>query len=262
MKKKKIAALLAFPLGIFGLHRFYLGQKFLGILYFILGIVSMILIDEGPFILGMVILALIDAILFAVMPTEEFNEKYNRKAIRMNDQSRPKAPSSEKTSGPEQQSFQVFRTKGINAYRNYDYQMAIRHFERALQFKTEDPAIHFNLACCHSMLEDEEAAFKYLDNAVKYGFDDFDKIHTHPALAYLRTLEDFDLFVANDYESPQLPLSSFPPNPKEQKEIDKSEALLEQLRELANLRDKGILTDDEYAEQKRRMIEENKRNRL
>ena len=48
-KSKATATKLAFPFGLFGVHRFYLGQKLLGILYpllFIIGITENIIADN------------------------------------------------------------------------------------------------------------------------------------------------------------------------------------------------------------------------
>ncbi|MFA8299316.1 MAG: TM2 domain-containing protein [Hyphomicrobiales bacterium] len=66
MKNKLATALLAFFLGTFGVHRFYLGQTKYGFIYLIFfwtGIIS--------------IIAFIDFILFLTMSDEEFDVKYN-----------------------------------------------------------------------------------------------------------------------------------------------------------------------------------------
>lgn len=66
MKDKIAAVLLAFFLGGFGVHQFYLGQKKKGILYLIFFWTAI------P-----AIIAFIDFILLLVMSDEEFNRKYN-----------------------------------------------------------------------------------------------------------------------------------------------------------------------------------------
>jgi TM2 domain-containing membrane protein YozV len=73
MKSKTTAAILAFFLGGFGGHRFYLGQTGLGFLY---------LIFFWTFIPAIV--AFIDFILFLTMSDEKFNEKYNSGMIATN----------------------------------------------------------------------------------------------------------------------------------------------------------------------------------
>ena len=68
MKDKNVAALFALFFGIFGIHRFYLGQVGRGILYLMFfwffGITA--------------IIGLIDAIIFFSMDNDEFDYKYNR----------------------------------------------------------------------------------------------------------------------------------------------------------------------------------------
>ena len=68
MKSKKRAVVLALTLGIFGVHRFYLGQKGLGIIYLML-----------PFT------GLIDGLMFGIYrglgSRESFDSKYNSQSI-------------------------------------------------------------------------------------------------------------------------------------------------------------------------------------
>ena len=66
MKNKNIAAVLAILIGGIGIHRFYLDQWTLGLLYMLL---SWTLV---PFFIG-----LIDGILFLIMSEGKFNAKYN-----------------------------------------------------------------------------------------------------------------------------------------------------------------------------------------
>lgn len=66
MKNKSTAAILAFFLGGIGIHRFYLGQSGLGILY---------LIFCWTFVPA--IIALVDFIIFLTMDEDKFNMKYN-----------------------------------------------------------------------------------------------------------------------------------------------------------------------------------------
>lgn len=67
MKDKVTAALLAFFLGGFGVHRFYLGQTGLGFLYLIF-----------CWTLVPAFIAFIDFIVFLTMSKEGFDMKYNR----------------------------------------------------------------------------------------------------------------------------------------------------------------------------------------
>lgn len=66
MKNKTTAAILAFFLGGIGIHRFYLGQTGLGIVYLIF-----------CWTLIPALIAFIDFIVFLVMSESAFNLKYN-----------------------------------------------------------------------------------------------------------------------------------------------------------------------------------------
>lgn len=67
MKNKYIAALLAIFLGLFGVHKFYLGQKTAGIVYLIFFWTGI------PEILG-----IIEGVIYLFTSEENFNRKYNQ----------------------------------------------------------------------------------------------------------------------------------------------------------------------------------------
>ena len=78
-KRKFAAGLLALFFGIFGAHRFYLGQRKLGILYLAITLTAMFIIPALENLIGMMaIISLIDAVLLWTMPKENFNIKYNQ----------------------------------------------------------------------------------------------------------------------------------------------------------------------------------------
>lgn len=65
MKNRGVAAILAFFLGAFGIHKFYLGKPLQGIIYLLLCWTII------PGILGV-----IEAILYLLTTDEAFHEKY------------------------------------------------------------------------------------------------------------------------------------------------------------------------------------------
>ena len=143
-----------------------------------------------------------------------------------------------------------FKKSGIDKYKDYDYDGAIDDFTKALQIEDRDPAVHFNLACAYSLTEQKELAFKHLAKATQYGFKDTDKIKTHDALAFLRVQEEFDTFVESGY---RWPLSRTQSKAKESTILD-SPDLLQQLNQLAMLRDKGLLSQEEFEMQKKKLL--------
>lgn len=278
MKSKQVAGVLALLFGIFGVHRFYLGKRFWGILHLILFFFCfMITVEEGaPLIIAPALLGFIDAVLLFVMPKEEFDERYNfkylnreygedysRPARRPAARSKPKAlPAA--PAHPER----FFKKRGVEHFRRYNYEAAIDDFLEALDHYYEDPITHFNLACCYSRLEDEEEALHHLSEAVAFGFKDIKKIHTHASLAFLRATPGFEDFVSNGYQklsekkaapAPPQPVKAESPEPEEEEpasglELNLSDDLLDQIVKLGELRDKGILTEEEFSAQKQKML--------
>jgi len=273
MKSKFVAAALAFFLGIFGVHRFYLGNRFLGVVYFIMFMVGMIITVNADFpaIMFPALLGFIDAVLLAVMPAEEFDERYNAKYLKSpssgnwNEASvKKQAPTRSTRQAPQkrgQETLMDYKKAGIEAFRSHDYDNAIEAFEQALDLRFEDPALHFNLACCYSLMEDETKAYDHLEHAVAFGFNDKSKIHDHDALAFLRSRKDFDAFEKNGYRKPEEqtpPPAVIKPEPVAMpsesatglEQLD----LLEQISQLGKLRDLGVLTEEEFAEQKQKLL--------
>jgi tetratricopeptide (TPR) repeat protein len=216
--------------------------------------------ENEPFIMMPIILAFIDAILFFAMPKEDFDEKYN--ARKMIDQNRSQQPrrqfdSKYRKAGRRHQNVRYnnpHKVSGLEKYKDYDYEGAIQDFKKALNVKYDDPAIHFNLACAYSIMESTENSFFHLDKAVEYGFEDFERIQTHDALAYVRTTDEYDQFAENGFrkvaqiEAPKEDLLSTP-TPLMDSDI------LEKIASLGELRDKGFLTDEEFNLQKKRLLE-------
>ena len=85
MKNKIIAALLAFFLGEWGIHKFYLNGQKQGKKYLIWCIVGVLLSIAVIGLIPLIILffaKIIDGIGLLFMSDEEFDEKYNNKTVR------------------------------------------------------------------------------------------------------------------------------------------------------------------------------------
>jgi tetratricopeptide (TPR) repeat protein len=267
MKNKFVAAVLAFPFGFLGVHRFYLGQRFLGALYLMTFVFTMIIsVEENvPAVAFAFMLPFIDAILFYAMPKADFDDRYNRKRMRGAKKMRRK-PSYERTYDFERPaprtSFAELKRLGIEAFRDHEYEEAADFFLDALEEKPDDKATHFNLACTYSLLRERDLALDHLDQAVAYGFEDFDKIYTHDALSYLRSFKEFDAFVDNDFQLPAKTKQAN--NNKRQPSLEasdqlelppiESDNLLDKIIQLGELRDQGILTEEEFDLQKRKIL--------
>ncbi|MGB1216389.1 MAG: NINE protein [Saprospiraceae bacterium] len=325
-KDKMSAGLLALLIGTLGIHRFYLNQPVLGILYLFTG--------------GLCgIAALIDGIVFLTMSDQQFDIKYNpyfrdeRQNINVNVyQNDPSKPadlnkkkvndiltdvdglvSPPKSKKPNATKTNAYKSSGIRKFREYDIKGAIKDFQRSLQITYKDQAVHFNLACCYSVEEDVTKSLFHLNKAVENGFVSFQKIHEHDSLAYLRAHDEFELFVKGGYkwkneeekaetkgETPLTLDNNAQPNYNLLEEFDKreeakpllteedieansghtneyfnelfdgddegilpvnpeitddSEDMIDKLKRLGELREKGVLTEEEFKEQKRKLLE-------
>lgn len=140
-----------------------------------------------------------------------------------------------------------YKKSGIEKYKEYDYNGAIEDFEKSLAVDDSDVATHFNIACAYSIMENKEKSFYHLSKAVELGFHDFEKIKTHDALAYLRIQDDFEVFVQNNYKLKG-------GSSAQQEKITEHGDLLEQLNKLAELREKGLLTEEEFVLQKKKLL--------
>ena len=73
MKNKFVAAVLAFLLGTFGVHKFYLREPGAGIFYI------MLMIMTSRFMPISFILGFIDGLRYLMMSPEDFDKKFNQK---------------------------------------------------------------------------------------------------------------------------------------------------------------------------------------
>ena len=275
MKDKNVAGILALFLGGFGVHRFYLGQGGLGFFYLIFCWFPL-----------MWIIGIIDAIVFFTSDKDTFDAKYNKQFIEVRRRSNPdfqrERPSYDRnmqrrTQRQERQEYREYRREqrsptpqradnselknsGIHKFRDFDYDGAIVDFQKALKLDPQDIAVHFNLACAYSLNEKPEEAFHHLDKAVEMGFNDYKRIKEHDALAYLRIQPEFEEFEKNGFRLQHLPtetveLTEKPPIAENETVLElQGGDLLEQLKRLGDLSEKGVLTEEEFASQKKKLL--------
>lgn len=237
MKNKNIAGLLALFFGALGIHRFYLRQTGLGIMYIFLIFISPII-------------SFIDAIVFFSMDRENFNIKYNKKyykAVKREVLSKEKVEKRPNRVTKKNLSVaETYKISGKEKFKKYDYQGAIDQFNKALEFLPTDLAVHFNLACAYSLLENIEKAFFHLDRSVANGFNDFDKIRSHEALSFIRVHSQFKEFEQNGYRLINQPIYS--------NSAENQFELEEQLEQLNTLKERGLLTNSEFLREKEKLL--------
>jgi TM2 domain-containing membrane protein YozV len=258
MKNKNVAGILALLFGSFGIHRFYLGQVGLGILYIVFFFISFFI-------------SLIDAIVFFSQDQDTFDLKYNKSYFKVVRKERPdyhrqyqsnRQPGSRpstisKPAGRPPQRRKVrpnpYKSSGVEKYKEYDYTGAIEDFKKALEINEKDIATHFNIACAYSLTENTERAFYHLDRAVDLGFNDFAKIREHDAFAYLRIQDEFADFAKNGFQLNPITRSSLQENQTADK-LQLPNDLLDQLNKLNELKNKGLLTEEEFVVQKEKLM--------
>ena len=73
-KDKWVAAILAFCLGTFGIHKFYLGYKTEGIIMLVVALVGGLCFGVG--VLVMLVISIIEAVRYVILTQEEFESTY------------------------------------------------------------------------------------------------------------------------------------------------------------------------------------------
>ena len=266
MLKKDLAGFFAFFLGIFGVHRFYLGQWWRGAAQFVgFWTIIAILAENGPemplpFILvGFILAPLITAIIFWATPYERWAAKYDPQALTAPGYvlSSLDHPSWKRQRTPKQANLKDLKAEGVKYYRSGDYDLAMEAFSEAAELAPTDPVVRFNLACCYGLLGQYPDALRALEIAVTHQLPKPERIETHPALEELRSTDGYAQFRNNNFR--QLRLTELverteqptePPTAEEQVPAD----LLEQINRLRELHDSGILTQREYRTQREKLL--------
>ncbi|MEL7118306.1 MAG: NINE protein [Bacteroidota bacterium] len=252
-KKKWAAALLAFFFGIFGLHRFYLDQRNLGILYITLFFLGAFIFPGAEQLIAIpAILGFVDFLIFATGSRASFDEKYNKEIIQQQEQqkeiARAKA-NDPKTLLLKQRMQYIEQAKA--AYKNFDYEQAIESLVKAIEIKYDDPETHFLLARCFSVLEDPSKALEHLDIAVAFGFHDFERIKKEDDLAFTRIQPEYAKFASNNYQIPKE--QSFPKQNQLKQQETESSDLLDQLTRLKKERQEGLLSEEEFKDKEKQL---------
>ncbi|MGB3801081.1 MAG: NINE protein [Lewinella sp.] len=262
MKNKTTAGIFALVFGGLGVHRFYLGQKGLGIVY---------LLFVWTFI--PTIIAMIDGIVLLTQDDEKFNRKYNPEfwAAQQNQQYQnqynhsapppPQPPRQEYAAPPPAAPRKdPFQLTADQHYANYDFDAAIRDYRRSLNVDPRQPEVHFKLACLYSIHEDTDTALYHLSQALEHGYYDFDEIEKHDHLAFLRSTDEYAAFKSNGYRvpaprsanAPDVPEEAGPGAPADTLEL--SDDLITQIERLARLKEDGILSDAAFQREKQKLL--------
>lgn len=139
--------------------------------------------------------------------------------------------------------------KAIGLYNAHDHDAAVALLNRAVSIQPYNNKLYYNLACIYSTKQDIDNCLLNMQKAIENGYSDFNKINGYANLAWMRNHEKYKLFVANAY---RLSTVSNAPPVQESKSLDHHK--IEALEKLASLKEKGILTEEEFAEQKKKIL--------
>ena len=258
MKNKFVAAILAFLLGSFGVHKFYLRDPGAGVFYI------MLMVMTSRFINVSMILGIIDGLRYLMMSSEEFDKKFNatyyqgqRFPVNKTKKTKSREYYEVNSTSPKSSKKSVvrnnpFKKSGIQKYKEYEIEEAIDDFLKGLKLEPEDIALHFSLACAYSLMENREESFRYLQLSVEKGFKDYEKILSHDDLAFLRIQPEFEEFKKNGYKM-QKSFSRDTATEDEQR-VPLNDVLLAQLNRLMELRKKGVLTENEFVTERKKIL--------
>jgi len=124
------------------------------------------------------------------------------------------------------------------------YDEALDVYTRSLAFTDKAPDTHFKIARIYSIQRDTSKSIHHLSLAIDSGYKDFDKINSDSFLSYLRNQDEFKTFVANGYKSPS------------SAQDYNSKSKLDELQQLADLFERGVLTKAEFEKEKVRILGE------
>lgn len=284
MKNKMIAALLALFFGGFGVHKFYLRDPGAGIFYIMLMVFSSRLMFPISNILGV-----IDAIALFTMSQEKFDKKYNQRGNQQQSRrgrqrnGRPGYRDQRRTETRNRRNQQYepqptrrreptrkrnvikdnpFKKSGLKHLEEYELDLAEDELLKAIELSPDDQEIHYGLAKLFSLTEKKDKAYLHLSQAVQKGMVGKDQIMNDDELAYLRIQDDFDAFKANGFMHPprKSGQSANDDEPRRQQnapireDLLQDDLLLSQLNKLAELRKKGLLSEQEFQEEKVKLL--------
>jgi len=254
-KSKTTAAIFALLGGMIGMHKFYLNDPGSGIFY------TFLTIAFGRFFPIALILGVIDAIRLFSMSDEQFDTKYNKKAVRRSVQRRRKYnSSSERERDMQRDRYKYketktrkrsnpFRKSADLKFKEYDLEGALDDYQKAAEISEPDKNVHFNLACIYSLMEKKENSFHHLEEAVKLGYKNVEKISTVDELAFLRIQPEFVSFKENGF----IMKRSRAVNPPKD-DLLQDDLLLSQLNKLKELRTRGLLSEKEFSLEKQKLL--------
>lgn len=260
MKKSRVfAALLAIFGGVIGLHKFYLRDIGGGVFY----LMFFFIFSRFPIT---ALLGIIEGISLLSMTDEKFDRKYNKNVKERFQQRRTKTRTTQRQQRterpvrggryevkkqPSRQRSNPFKKTAYKKYKDFDLEEALADFQQALEIAPEDKEIHFYMSAIYSLLEKKEKSFYHFEKSVQYGLKQTNKIMEMDDFAYLRIQKEFDAFKNNGFRTIEKNSGNLNA-PNEDLVLD--DLLLSRLNKLKELRERGLLSENEFLLEKEKII--------
>lgn len=151
-----------------------------------------------------------------------------------------------------------FKTSGIKRLDNFELDLAEVDLNRALELSPDDMDIHIALGRLYSIEENVNKSMFHISKAVRLGYTDFNHIRTADGFAFLRLSDKFEEFEESGFRAVRV--SSEPQEERKEKtreavtppenDLLQDDLLLSQLNKLKELRNKGIISEKEFEEER------------
>ncbi|MCW3085954.1 MAG: hypothetical protein JWP12_3320 [Bacteroidetes bacterium] len=144
---------------------------------------------------------------------------------------------------------EVLIQQAIALYNQQEYHPAIILTQQAKALNPASSPIHYNLACLYSLTQNTEA-FDSLSKAIELGYTNFEKIKTQRDLDWLRHHQEYNDFVKNGY---RLKIKTNDHKTYQQPE-QSTDDIYEKLEKLGKLKEKGVINEEEFAKEKKKIL--------
>jgi tetratricopeptide (TPR) repeat protein len=149
------------------------------------------------------------------------------------------------------------QTEASKRFNKREFEEASVLFKRLITIDPDEGIHHFNLACCYSQLQNP-GALKQIELAVSKGYTNFDKIKTYEYLNWIRKQENFDAFIQRGKKIfKHFGQRGYSMEALETKKnnFSDSEDPIKKLEKLIAIKDKGLLTPEEFNDLKKKILD-------
>lgn len=257
--KRRMAIAFALFLGYVGVHRFTLGQWHLGLLFVFGFVMSNVMGLWAPGFEGLPWATLAagvgyyEAYRFYQMSDAEFADRYleevaDETAVSGRYLAGTAVPHPRAVSAKSRRKLAATAAERFDAY---DYRGAADLYEEALDLDLADGESRVLAGRCYSLLEDAERAYAHLRRAVQLRATNLELVDEDAGYAWLRTRDDFAERRAGGFA----PRDGEAGDPGASRRLSPpGDNVLDRLEQLGRLRSRGLLNDEEFAREKRRLL--------